>query len=283
MFIKKTDIRNQPVRSLQNVRHIILDLDGTIYNGHTLFPFIKDFLDDLKNLQVDYTFLTNNSSLSVTAYIRKLRRMGLPVKPTQVYTSAQATIDYLQRRHPAIKRIYLVGTQSLRREFIDSGFTVVGDDLTNEPDAVIVGFDTSLTFQKLCGAAYWIKTGKLFIATHPDLTCPTDQDTVLVDCGAVCAALKAATGKKPSAVLGKPDPSMIKGIMQRFGLKKDEVAIVGDRLYTDIKMARQAGIASVLVLSGETTQADLQESPILPDYVLENVGELSKILRQSRK
>jgi len=283
LFVEKTDNRNQPVKNLRNVRHIILDLDGTIYNGRTLFPFIKDFLDDLKKLQIGYTFLTNNSSLSVAAYIRKLRQMGLPVKPTQVYTSAQATIDYLQRHYPAIKRIYLIGTRSLKHEFTANGFTVVGNDPIDEPEAVIVGFDTSLTFRKLCHAAYWIKTGKLFLATHPDRICPTDQDTILVDCGAVCAALKAATGKKPSAVLGKPDPSMIKGIMQRFGLKKQEVAIVGDRLYTDIKMARQAGIASILVLSGETTRTDLQRSPILPDYVLENVGELSEILIQSRK
>lgn len=204
--------------------------------------------------------------------------MGLPVNRSQVYTSAQATIDYLRRHHPAINQIYLIGTRSLKSEFIVNGFTVIDNDHLVEPEAVIVGFDTTLTFSKLCRAGYWIKTGKLFIATHPDLICPTDQETLLVDCGSICAALEAATGRKPNAVLGKPDPAMIRDIMRRHGLKKHEVAMVGDRLCTDMEMARQTGIMSILVLSGDTIRADLRKSSFIPDFVLENVGELSAML-----
>jgi len=260
-----------------------MDLDGTVYNGHTLFPFIKQLLGDLKKKHIDYTFLTNNSSQSAEAYVRKLRSMGLPVKRSQVYTSTQATIDFLRRHHPKLKRLYLIGTNSLKREFILGDFTVVDDDRSLEPQAVIVGFDTTLTYRKLCRASYWIKAGKLFIATHPDLICPTDQETLLVDCGSLCAALEAATGRKPDAVPGKPNPAMINNIMQRHGLERYEVAMVGDRLYTDMEMARQVGIMSILVLSGETTPSDLKRSTFLPDLVLENVGELSKMLIQNRQ
>lgn len=273
---------NQPKKRLKRIRHFVLDLDGTVYNGRTLFPFIKEFLGNLKKLHIEYTFLTNNSSQSTDAYLRKLRRMGLPAKHSQVYTSAQATIDYLRSHQATINRIYLIGTHSLRREFMANGFTVVSEANPDEPQAVIVGFDTSLNYRKLCQAGYWIKAGKLFIATHPDLICPTDQETLLVDCGAICAALETATGRKPDAVLGKPDPAMIRNIMQRHTLGKSAVAMVGDRLYTDIEMARQTGIMSILVLSGDTTRDDLRKSSIFPDLVLENVGELSRILVQSR-
>lgn len=282
-MVRKTNFGIQPEQRLKQIRHFVMDLDGTVYNGRTLFPFIKQLLGDLKKKHIDYTFLTNNSSQSAEAYVRKLRSMGLPVKRSQVYTSTQATIDFLRRHHPKLKRLYLIGTNSLKREFILGDFTVVDDDRSLEPQAVIVGFDTTLTYRKLCRAGYWIKAGKLFIATHPDLICPTDQETLLVDCGSLCAALEAATGRKPDAVPGKPDPAMINNIMQRHGLERYEVAMVGDRLYTDMEMARQVGIMSILVLSGETTPSDLKRSTFLPDLVLENVGELSKMLIQNRQ
>jgi len=272
------DISTQSGKRLQKIRHVVLDLDGTIYNGRTLFPFIKDVLDGLDKLHVGYTFLTNNSSLSVNAYSRKLRSMGLPVRRSQIYTSAQATLDFLKSHHPGVKRLLVVGTRSLQREFIAGGFVICSLNPEDEPEAVVVGFDTTLNFQKLCRAAYWIKAGKPFIATHPDLICPTDQATLLIDCGAVCAALEAATGRKPEAVLGKPDPSIIRGIQERHALQNDEIAMVGDRLYTDIEMARRAKITSILVLSGETTRADLQKTNLRPDFVLENVGELAGLL-----
>lgn len=275
--------RNQSLIILRKIRHVVLDMDGTIYSGRTLFPYIRDFLDYLGKLRIDYTFLTNNSSLSVASYIRKLRAMNLPVNRSQIYTSAQATINFLRQNYPSLNRVYLVGTRSLKNEFSANGFTIVETNQQVEPEAVVVGFDTTLSFQKLCRAAYWIKSGKLFIATHPDLICPTDQPTLLVDCGAVCAALEAATGRKPEKVLGKPDPVMIRGIQERHALKNDEIAMVGDRLYTDMEMARRAGIIGILVLSGETTRTDLQKSRIRPNFVLENVGELTALLAQSRQ
>src|SRR5204862_4213464 len=137
-------------------------------------------------------------------------------------------------------------TPSLCRQFDEAGFQVTWD----APQAVIVGFDTTLTYERLCRAAYWISQGLPFIATHPDLVCPTDEPTVLVDCGSICACLTAATGRRP-LVLGKPDPRILLDLAARHQLAPGQLAMVGDRLYTDIAMARAAGALAVLVLTGE--------------------------------
>ena len=267
---------------LSNIRHIILDMDGTIYNGSKLFYFTSDFFKTLKELDIHYTYLTNNSSRNVTQYLDKLHGMGLEGTKENIYTSSLATIDYLVSQRKDITKLYVLGTEGLRSEFRESGFLVVGEEDGKEPDAVIVGFDTSLVYEHLCKAGYWIKLGKPFIATHPDRICPTDEPTLLVDCGAICASLESATGRAPDVVLGKPDPGMIWGILERNHLGKDEVAIVGDRLYTDIEMAHRAGVMGVLVLSGEATKDDVIGSSSQPDLVVENIRELGDLLVESR-
>jgi NagD protein len=167
-------------------------------------------------------------------------------------------------------------------EFKAAGFEITLDNPKAEPDAVVVGFDTTLSYQRLCRAAWWISRGKPFFATNPDRVCPTDQPTVLVDCGSICAALQAATGCKPNAVLGKPDPAMIHGILHHHSLQPSNLAMVGDRLYTDIAMARQAGAFGVLVLTGETTaeQAALSSPP--PDLVVPSLAEFGAKLREAQ-
>jgi len=269
-------------RQLRALRHIILDMDGTIYKGSHLFDFTAPFLALLTELGIGYTYLTNNSSHSVADYVRKLQQLGLPDQAAQIYTSGLATIDYLKDKCPELKTLFIVGTEALKQEFRAAGFTVPGDGLSTEPDAVIVGFDTSLTFDRLAKAGYWLQAGKPFIATHPDRICVTDQPTLLVDCGSICAALKTATGRAPDVVLGKPDPAMVWGIIKRHQLTKSEVAVVGDRLYTDMAMARQAGVMGILVLSGEAKQADLRNPADRPDLVIENIRQLGQLLKRSR-
>src|SRR5439155_27233543 len=164
---------------------------------------------------------------------------------------ADSTIVYLRKHLPAAQAIAVLGTPSLCRQFEEAGFQVTWDS----PQAVVVGFDTTLTYERLCRAAYWISTGLPFIATHPDLVCPTDEATVLVDCGAICACLTAATGRTP-VVLGKADPSILLELCARHGLSPGQLAMVGDRIYTDMAMAQAAGALAVLVLSGEATAGD---------------------------
>lgn len=186
---------------LRQIKHVALDMDGTIYRGGTLFDFTNWFLAWLTELGIGYTFLTNNSSRSVKDHRAHLRRLGVTVTKGQLLTSTQATLDYLRQALPAVQKIFVLGTASMREEIAAAGYTVAADSATDEPDAVVAGFDTELTFARLCRAAWWIKQGKPYLASHPDYVCPTDAPTVLVDCGSVCAALHAATGRAPDVIL----------------------------------------------------------------------------------
>src|SRR4051794_29876943 len=260
-------------KKLAAIRHVALDMDGTIYRGDTLFESTDPFLSLMKELGIGYTFLTNNPSKSVTDYLEHLRDIGITATEQQLYTSTQATIEYLREEWPQINRIFALGTPSMCEEFASAGFILVPDSPKAEPDAVIVGFDRTLTYDRLCRAAWWISGGKPYFATNPDRVCPTDQPTVLVDCGSICAALEAATGRAPSAVMGKPDPGMIRGILHCHGLAPENLAMVGDRLYTDIMMAHHAGVLGVLVLTGEATAAEAAKFSPAPDLVVADLAE----------
>ena len=256
-------------------------MDGTIYSGGTLFETTLPFLTLLGELGIGHTFLTNNSSKSTKDYLARLRKIGIAATADQLYTSTQATIEYLQQQMPAVKRLFVLGTVSMSREMESAGFALTADDAGDEPDGVLVGFDTELTYPRLCRAAYWISKGKPFVATHPDRICPTDQPTVLVDCGAMCAALEQATGRKPDVVLGKPDPCMLRGILHRHALQPAQLAMVGDRLYTDMAMAHRAGALGVLVLTGETTAPAAAKHSPAPDLIVSGLAEFGERLRQA--
>jgi HAD superfamily hydrolase (TIGR01450 family) len=146
---------------------------------------------------------------------------------------------------------------------------------------VIVGFDTTLTYERLCRAAYWISAGLPYPATHPDQVCPSERGTVSVDCGSICACLSAATGRT-TAFLGKPDPSILPELSNRFRLTPAQIAVVGDRMHTDIVMAQRAGAMVVLVLTGETKTNEVLTLPKPPDLVVSDVGEFGEWLEKAR-
>ena len=268
---------------LGKIRHVALDMDGTIYKGSTLFDSTAPFLAMLSELGIGYTFLTNNPSKSVTDYLTHLGELGIPAREEQLYTSTQATVEFLRDKWPAVRRLFVLGTPSMCDQFKAAGFVLLPDSPKETPDAVIVGFDSTLTYPRLCRAAWWIQQGKPYFATNPDRICPTDEPTVLVDCGSICAALIAATGRAPNVVLGKPDPAMIVGILHRHSLEPYNLAMVGDRLYTDIAMARRAGALGVLVLTGETTAADAAAHSPPPDLVVAGLAEFGVQLRDAQK
>lgn len=268
---------------LRKIRHVALDLDGTVYRGRTLFPFTLAFLALLRELRIGHTFLTNNSSKSTRDYLLHLASFGIAATAEELYTSTQATVACLQGQYPQIKRLFVLGTPSLRGELAEAGFGLSEEDPADEPDAVVVGFDTSLVFSRLCRAAYWIQQGKLFVATHPDRICPTDEPTVLVDCGSLCAALQQAAGRAPDEVLGKPDPTMLTGILERHRLEPAELAMAGDRLYTDMAMARSAGAMGVLVLTGETTRADAAAADLPIDLVVQDLSVFGGRLKEAKR
>lgn len=270
-------------KRLRNIRHVALDMDGTIYNGSTLFPFTVSFLQSLRELGIEYSFLTNNPSKSIDDYLSHLKDMGIVATRSELYTTALASIEYLRKNHPEVKRLFILGTPSMISEFEAAGFEPTQNDPTDTPDAVVIGFDSTLEYSRLCRAAWWISKGLLYVATNPDRVCPTDEPVILLDCGSICAALKHATGKTPDVVIGKPNPRMLDGIIQNHNLHPSQIAMVGDRIYTDLKMAHDAKTLGVLVLSGETTLEVAEQSDIKPDIIAKDLSEFEQMLLAAQK
>ena len=272
---------DEMMAACRRIKHVALDMDGTIYMGSTLFPFTKDFLARLTRLGIGYSFLTNNPTRSIADYLKKLAKLGIEATDEEMYTTAVATIEYLKARMPEVKRIFALGTPSMIREFEEAGFELAACDPNDRPDALIVAFDTTLQYDRLCHAAWLAQQGLPYIATNPDRVCPTDQPTVLVDCGSLTTCIEYATGRKPDLVIGKPNPDMLSGIMYRYNLQPDEVAMCGDRIYTDVATAQNAGGMGVLVLSGETTKETALNNDPMPDITCRDISVLGDLLEAS--
>ena len=266
---------------LRRIRHVALDMDGTIYLSNSIFPFTLDFLAKLDRLGISYSFLTNNPTRSLEDYLAKLSGMGIKASKEQMYSTVPATIDHIREHYPSAKRLFLLGTPSMIRQFEDAGFESTDDSADDQPDLVVVAFDTTLVYSRICRAAWWVAQGLPYVATNPDRVCPTDQPTILIDCGSLCACIEQATGRKPDTVIGKPDPAMIRGIEHRYGLAAEEIAMVGDRIYTDVECAYNAGAFGVLVLSGETTLEMAREWPHAPSLICRDIEELGCLLEEA--
>jgi len=256
---------------IQNTVCFIFDLDGTVYLGDQLLPGVEDLLSYLDHAGQPYYFLTNNSSRSRVDYSTKLATYGLDIPEDKIFSSGMATAIYLKKQKPGA-RVYLVGTPSLEEEFQMYGFQLV--DVA--PDFAVLGFDTTLTYQKIRKLCDFVVEGIPYIATHPDINCPT-PDGFMPDIGAMMAMVQSSTGKAADVIVGKPNSPMVEAIVTLTGFKPGELTMVGDRLYTDIAMGK-AGIHTVLVLSGETKREDLSKPPWQPDLVCEDLGELLEIL-----
>lgn len=278
---------------LAKIKHLALDMDGTIYLGSTLFPFTKKFLSDMSEAGIGYSFLTNNPSKSVADYLKKLEGLGIEANEDNMYTTSLAAIDYIKSHFPEAKRLFLLGTPSMITQFEKAGYISCADDPDDVPDVLVVAFDMSLEYSRLCRASWWASQGIPYVATNPDRVCPTDQRTVLVDCGSMCKCIEHATGRQPDVCVGKPDPNMLRGVFERYGYKPEEVAMVGDRIYTDTATAHNAGAFGVLVLSGETTlevaekvAEDARNNPapefFPPDLIVRDVKELGELLLANR-
>lgn len=264
---------------LAKIRHVALDMDGTMYLGDTLLPNTLPFLNTLSRLGIGCNFVTNNCSRSRAEYAKHLRVMGIEANPDSIWTSAHATIHHVRSNLPNAKLLFVLGTSGLHDEFRGAGFEIVDF----EPDAVIVGFDNELSYDRLAHTAYWISKGLPYIATHPDRVCPTDRAIVLPDCGAICALFESATGRRPDAIPGKPSRAMLDTILHAHSLRPREIAMVGDRLYTDVRMARDAGAVAVLVLTGEAKHADVDKCADAdrPHLVVADLGELSRLIEEA--
>jgi len=261
---------------LRSKKLYLFDMDGTLYLGDRLYDFTIELLQTLKASGRRYLFMTNNSSKSVADYVKKLEKLGIAATREDFITSSQATAWYLRRHHPG-KRLYVCGTASLKRELELEGFTVTEN--VADTECIVMGFDTELTFQKLHDVSYLLLTREEipYIATNPDYVCPTEFGSV-PDCGSVCDMIFNATHKRP-VVIGKPSPLMPLLAMEACGCTKEETAVVGDRIYTDVKSGLNAGVTGILVMSGETTQAILDASEEKPHLVLRDASEILEAIR----
>lgn len=256
---------------LKDTQLFVLDMDGTFYLGDAILEGSLDFLDAVKKTGRDFIFFTNNSSKSPEIYIQKLAKMNCHITRDQIMTSGDVTIRYINANYPD-KTVYLVGTEPLMKSFSENGIK-----LTNEmPDIVVVAFDTTLTYEKLERACTYIRNGALFLATHLDINCPVEGGFI-PDCGAFCAAISLSTGKQPK-YLGKPFGETVDMILDKTGEKRERIAFVGDRLYTDVATGVNNGAKGLLVMTGETKFEDISSSKVKPDGVYASLGEMSQII-----
>ncbi|MBQ3438195.1 MAG: HAD-IIA family hydrolase [Fusobacterium sp.] len=263
------------MKNIKDIKCFLLDMDGTIYLGNELIDGAKEFLNTLKEKEVKYLFLTNNSSKNKDKYVEKLNKLGITANREDVFTSGEATTIYLNKIKKGAK-IFLLGTEDLEAEFEKEGFELVKERGKNI-DFVVLGFDTTLTYEKLWIACEYIAEGKTYIATHPDFNCPLEGGKFMPDVGSMIELIKASTGRTP-IVIGKPNSHIVDAILEKYNLKKEELAMVGDRLYTDIRTGIDNGLTSILVMSGETDEKMLKDTIYVPDYVYSSVKELGEDL-----
>jgi HAD superfamily hydrolase (TIGR01450 family) len=245
----------------------LIDLDGTIWIGDCLIPGADCFVEWLIASKKRFRFITNNSSNSASAYVSKLNRLGIECPGNAVFTSTTATIRYL--RESGIHSVFPLGTPAFVQELVNADIAV-----TDDAGCVLVAFDKTLTYEKADHAFQLLQGGAAFIATHPDVRCPVEGGYIL-DCGAILAMLESVSGRK-AKVLGKPSPEFIKLALGELNASPDETIIVGDRIYTDMRMGIDAGIKTALVLSGETNLTDAL--PFVVDYIVQDVGKLPHAL-----
>ena len=258
--------------NLQDVKCFLLDMDGTIYLGGQLIEGSLSFIEKVRATGRDFLFLTNNSSHNANFYVEKLARMGLTVDRSKVLTSGEATADKLNELYPG-KRAFVLGNEYLVEELKEAGIPI---DQEN-PEIVVAGYDTTLDYKKMTAVCDFVRAGLPYIATHPDFNCPTETGFA-PDLGAIMAFIEASANRRPDLIVGKPNPGIVEAALRRTGLRVDQLAMVGDRLYTDIETGRRSGMLSILVMSGETTEAMLAASEIKPDLKFGRLADMNELL-----
>lgn len=278
-----TSYNTADLAQIKNVECFLLDMDGTIYLGDTVIDGTFDFLDILKKLNKKAMYITNNSSRATIQYVEKLKRLGIHAKEEDFFTSVNALVYHLNKNHAGAS-LFLLGTPVLEEYLCENGFTIIKEYYTEpdkRPDYVVLAFDTTLTYEKLRIACDYITDGVEYWATHPDVVCPVSKGRSVPDAGSFMECIQSATGKRPSFIAGKPNPCMIQVIMEKYGYTPDRVAVIGDRLNTDILSAVNAGVKSICVLTGEAKIEDIKNTPEnqKPTYVFQSIKDVYQILK----
>lgn len=288
----------QAAERLRQVRCFVLDMDGTIYLSRRLFPFTKPFLEKLAQTGRSWCYFTNNSSANHSDYVQKLSGMGIPADPSQIFLSTQVIIEEMLHRHPD-DTFFIVGTPNLVEAFRHAGLRIFGEDHANgsagtapsgassgtpegalRPDVVILGFDTTLTYEKIAKACRYLRHGAAYYGVNMDYNCPVDDNGVIdyiPDCGSIAKLVERSTGRFPD-FYGKPSRHALDFIIRHMGFAEEELAVVGDRIYTDIAIASGTKALSIMVLTGETQMDDLAQYDYRPDLILPSLAELTELL-----
>lgn len=260
---------------IKDITLFLLDMDGTVNLGFDPIDGAKEFLCTLKEQNKDFIFLTNNSSKSSDGYVKKMRSLGFPCEPENVFTSGMAAGLFLSKNKND-SCVYVCGTQALKNELTQYGVNISPDG--NGADTVLLGYDTELNYEKITTVCNLLDNGADYYATNVDMVCPIEGGRYLPDCGSFADMFENAVKRRP-VFLGKPDRAMIDIIAEERGIAYDKIAMVGDRIYTDVKTGINAGVTAVLVLSGETTLQDCKNSDVKPDYIFNSVKDILNILK----
>ena len=259
---------------LRPIENLVIDMDGVLYRGNEAIPGAKEFFTFLRERPIGFILATNNSTRTAQQYVDKLARMGVEVALSEILTSSQATAMYLETLAPPRTKVYVIGEEGLETAVRERGYIISGDGA----EFVVVGMDRQLTYEKLMVGTLLIRKGAKFIGSNPDTTLPTEEGFI-PGTGAVLAALKVSAGVAPT-IVGKPECTIFEMALAKMESSKEDTAIVGDRLETDVLGGYNAGLTTILVLSGASNRQDVDNAPIKPDLVFEDIRYLHKAWRQ---
>ena len=276
MLGRKLDSNESSKDILKKVKCFILDLDGTVYLGDKILEGSIEFLEELKKNNIVFKFFTNNSSKNAEFYLNRIRKMGYNPSDDMMLISTHVIINHIKENMPN-KKVFVLGTQHLKNDFREANINVVTDDA----DVVVVGFDTSLEYENVSKACEYIRNGATFLGVNPDFNCPTENGFI-PDCGSICSMITASTGVVPE-FFGKPTQHTLKYILKETGFKEEEIAFVGDRLYTDIAIGKDNDSVTILVLTGEAKLEDLVKSEIQPTLIFNSLGDVKDVLEDIYK
>ena len=255
--------------ALEGIKGVFLDLDGTLVLGYNLIPGADTFVQHCREKGIRITFMSNNSSRSVIQYVEKMTGLGIRAREEEILLSTHDLISHL--KETGIDRCWLIGTDGMRGMLEGEGIAT----RDSESMWVVIGYDTDMTYERLATGCIMLNRGAKLIASHPDIVCPSSEGD-LPDVGAMLHMIEATTGVKPDMVTGKPRAEMLVGRMNEAGLKPQQCAMIGDRIYTDMVMAKAAGVRSILVLTGEASRKDVERMDVKdrPDLVVDSVDDL---------
>lgn len=263
------------METFSDIKCFIVDMDGTFYLGDELLPGALNFAEAVKKTGRHFFFFTNNSSHNEEECLLRLKKIGFDGPGASVIISSHVAIDYIKRNCPG-KSVFLLGNENLTNDFINAGI-----ELTDEnPDIVVLGFDTTLTYDKINTAAQFLAAGKKYFATHPDDNCPL-KNGFMVDTGSMIALFERSTGRCPDIIFGKPYAYTVDYVTHKIGCERKEIAFVGDRLATDIAIGAKNGLKTALVFTGVTSPEEYEKSEIKASAAFNNIGELGNLLTEN--